>query len=154
MPKFKTDGRKDGRTDRQTDRPCTLKVYYSWNTSHTERVSALWQIAFFSSDMIWAKIIWKAIQNLQKLWCLQKNIYRPRSGGDNVLGSVRPSVHPSALSRLNRLTYDLDIRYLVWPWPWPGWDFRSRSYVKGQGQMPNSGSRSKVGVQVTVVPRL
>ncbi len=26
--------------------------------------------------------------------------------GDNVLGSVRPSVYPSALSRLNRLTYN------------------------------------------------
>ena len=36
--------------------------------------------------------------------------------GDNALGSVRPSVCPSvcpsALSRLNRLTDDLDIRYV------------------------------------------
>ncbi len=31
--------------------------------------------------------------------------YRPRSEGDNVLGSVRPSVRRSPLSRLNRLTY-------------------------------------------------
>ncbi len=30
------------------------------------------------------------------------HIYRPRSEGDNVLGSVRPSVRPSARSRLNR----------------------------------------------------
>ncbi len=38
--------------------------------------------------------------------------YRPRSEGDNALGSVRPSVRPfvclSVLSRVNRLTYDLD----------------------------------------------
>ena len=39
--------------------------------------------------------------------------YRPRSEGDNVLGSVRPSVRPSSLSQLNRLTYDLDIRFKV-----------------------------------------
>ncbi len=53
--------------------------------------------------------------------------YRPRSEGDNVLGSVRPSVRPSvcpsvrpsvrqsSLSRLNRLTYDLDIWYVGRP---------------------------------------
>ncbi len=39
------------------------------------------------------------------------NNYRPRTNGDNALGSVRLSVHLSvclfALSRLNRLTYDL-----------------------------------------------
>ncbi len=53
--------------------------------------------------------------------------------GDNVLGTVRPSVclsvHQSALSSL---TYDLDIRYVGPPWPWLGWDCRSMSYVKGQ----------------------
>ena len=32
-----------------------------------------------------------------------KLYYRPRSEGDNVLGSVRPSVRPLPLSRLNRL---------------------------------------------------
>ena len=41
--------------------------------------------------------------------------YRPRSEGDNVLRSVRPSVRLfvrlCALSCLNRLTYDLDIWY-------------------------------------------
>ncbi len=41
-----------------------------------------------------------------------KTSYRPRSEGDNVLGSVRPSVRQCALSRLNRLTYDLDIWYV------------------------------------------
>ncbi len=35
------------------------------------------------------------------------NFYRPRSEGDNALGSVRLSVHLFALSCLNRLTYDL-----------------------------------------------
>ncbi len=43
--------------------------------------------------------------------------YRPRSEGDNVIGSVRPSVRPfvemcvclSELSCLNRLTFDLDV---------------------------------------------
>ena len=42
--------------------------------------------------------------------------YRPRSEGDNVLGSVRPSVHPSVRvsefptsPAFNRLTIDLDI---------------------------------------------
>ena len=43
-------------------------------------------------------------------------IDRPRSERDNVLGSVRPSVRPSVrlsdLSRLNGLTYDLDIWYV------------------------------------------
>ncbi len=63
-------------------------------------------------------------------------IIEPRSEGDNVLGNVHPSVRPSPLSWLNRLTYDLDIWYLGWPWPWLGWDCRSRSEVKGQGQMP------------------
>ncbi len=33
----------------------------------------------------------------------------------SVRPSVRPSVHPSALSRLNRLTYDLDFWYGVRP---------------------------------------
>ncbi len=41
-----------------------------------------------------------------------KDDYRPRSEGDNALGSVRPSVCPSVrlsvLSRLNRFTCDLD----------------------------------------------
>ncbi len=45
--------------------------------------------------------------------------YRPRSEGDNVLGCVRPSVCPSVrplpLSRLNRLTYDLEIWYVGRP---------------------------------------
>ena len=40
--------------------------------------------------------------------------YRPRSEGDNVIGSVRPSVCLSVclseLSCLNRLTFDLDYR--------------------------------------------
>ncbi len=35
--------------------------------------------------------------------------YRALSEGDNVLVSVHPSVCPSTLSLLNRLTYDLDI---------------------------------------------
>ena len=35
--------------------------------------------------------------------------YQPRSEGDNVLGSVRPSVCPLPLSQLNRLTYDLHL---------------------------------------------
>ncbi len=44
------------------------------------------------------------------LWVRQISIsgYRPRSEGDNALGSVRPPVRLSVLSRLNRLTYDLD----------------------------------------------
>ncbi len=33
----------------------------------------------------------------------------------SVCPSVRPSVRPSALSRLNRLTYDLDIWYVGRP---------------------------------------
>ncbi len=41
-----------------------------------------------------------------------QHFYRPGSEGDNVLGSVRPSVSQSTLSRLNRLTYDLDIWYV------------------------------------------
>ncbi len=48
--------------------------------------------------------------------------------------SVCPSVHSSDLSRLNRLTYDLDFRSWGLPWPWLGWDCRSRSWVKIQGQ--------------------
>ncbi len=44
------------------------------------------------------------------------HFYGPQSEGDNVLGSVRPSVRLdvrlSVLSRLNCLTYDLDIWYL------------------------------------------
>ncbi len=43
------------------------------------------------------------------------DIYRPRSEGDNALGSVRPSVRLfvclRALSCLNRFTYDLDFWY-------------------------------------------
>ena len=39
--------------------------------------------------------------------------YRPQSKGDNALGSVRLSVHLSVLSRLNRMTYDLDYQSKV-----------------------------------------
>ena len=49
--------------------------------------------------------------------------------GDNVLGSVHPSLC-SLLSLLNRLTYDIDICYVGRPRHWPGWDCRSRSKVK------------------------
>ena len=57
--------------------------------------------------------------------------YRPHSltkQGDNALcsicPSICPSVHLSPLSRLNCLTYNLDIWYVNWPWL--GWDRRSR----------------------------
>ena len=47
---------------------------------------------------------------------IQNGNYQPRSEGDHVLGSVRPSVRPSvrqsAFSGLNRLTYDLDTWYV------------------------------------------
>ncbi len=46
----------------------------------------------------------RAISNVKLCY-----LYRPRSEGDNVLGSVRPSLRLFPLSRLNRLTYDLDI---------------------------------------------
>ena len=43
------------------------------------------------------------------------DIYLSAKQGDNALGSVRPSVHPLPLSRLNPLAYDLDIRYVSRP---------------------------------------
>ena len=62
------------------------------------------------------------------------DFYRPRSRGDNTFGSVRPSVCLWALSCLNHLTLDIDFWHKRRPWPWLAWGFRSRSYVKGQGQ--------------------
>ncbi len=47
--------------------------------------------------------------------CNMQINYQPRGlvkQGDNALGTVRLSVHPSPLSRPNRLTYDLDIWYV------------------------------------------
>ncbi len=98
--------------------------------------------------------------------------YRPRSEGDNVLGSVRPSVCLSVLSRPNRLTFDLDIWHGGRPWRRLGWDCRSRSKVKvkclkscftsllpcfkvkvkgrGQGQMLRS--RVKVNIRGSALP--
>ena len=60
--------------------------------------------------------------------------YRPRSWGDNMFGSVRLSVRPSVspsvrlsvrlspLSRMNRLTYDLDFLHVGRPWLGLGWE--------------------------------
>ncbi len=79
--------------------------------------------------------------------------YRPQSEGDNVLGRVCLSIRPSPLSRLNRLTYNLDICYVGWPWPWLGWDCRSRVKFNAKNCVLTSWylalrSRSKVGVKV------
>ncbi len=78
-----------------------------------------------------------------------RHLYRLQSEGDNVLGSVRPIGCLSVLSRLNRLTHDLEIWYIGWPWPWLGWD------CIGQSQVPKIvfwlhcylALRSKVGRQ-------
>ncbi len=45
-----------------------------------------------------------AVYDVSKYRTHMQDNYRPRSEGDNVLGSVRPSVRLSDLSRLNRLT--------------------------------------------------
>ena len=50
--------------------------------------------------------------------------YRPRSEGDNVLDSVRPSVCRSPLSRLNLRPWYLVCRLTL---TWLGWDCKSRS---------------------------
>ena len=85
-----------------------------------------------------------------------------------LVASVLPSVCPSMLSHLNRLTHDLYYLHEGWPWPWLGWYcrsrsnsdetcftwhfvvfqpvLRSRSKVRGQGQ--SSRSRSKVVVKM------
>ncbi len=56
------------------------------------------------------------------------DFYGPRSREImRLVTSVRLSVFLFTLSRLNRLTYDLDIWYVGRPWPWLGWDWRSRS---------------------------
>ena len=77
--------------------------------------------------------------------------------------SVLLSVRLSVLSRMNRLTYDLDIWYVGRPWPWLGWECRSSSKAKnrlftsllhilrvkveGRGQSQRSGSRSQIEVK-------
>ncbi len=97
-----------------------------------------------------------------KCHCWQKSINcRPRSQGDNVLGSFRLSIHPAdTLTAESCLTYYLDIWYVGWPWPLLGWDCRSRSNakncvltsllprfkVKGRGQGQGQKSRSQVKV--------
>ncbi len=54
----------------------------------------------------------------------------------HVVASVHLSVHYQysnikiPLSRLNRLTYELDFLPGSRPWPWLGWDCRSRSKFK------------------------
>ncbi len=62
--------------------------------------------------------------------CLKRHvsitIYHVKQG-DNTLGSIRPYVQPSILSRMNCLTYDLDVWVMDWPGSWPGWYCRSRS---------------------------
>ena len=50
------------------------------------------------------------LSHLKHLACYHD--YLPRSEGDNVLGNVRLSACPWTLSRLNRLTYDLEILYV------------------------------------------
>ena len=74
----------------------------------------------------------------------------------DLVASVSLADRLSVLTWLNRLTFDLYFWYRGRPWPWLGWDCRSRSYAKGQGQMPKIAFwhhcyialRSKVGVKV------
>ncbi len=70
-----------------------------------------------STDIKSTLLAFEMLYYFKNIFCT--GYYRPRSEGDNALGSVRLSVRPSVclsvclsvLSRLNRLTYDLDFWY-------------------------------------------
>ena len=63
------------------------------------------------------------------------------------------SVCPLPLSRLNSLTYDLEMWYVGRPWPWLAWDCMSRSRSNAKNHVLHHchialRSRSKVEVKV------